>query len=165
MPNLHLKCSSIGSKGRRKVGMRQLSLTLSTAADLYIDNIPIIPAYMLVNCSMAVSTLGRNNGGDKFFNSHTGRVCTVDVIVFTTFPNGMIGLLHLIWEESDEYRGLIDVPGRVISGSLNKRAVAGMVLVTTNPEFAPNAVLNTETTTDPGNPAAKSETSAATAVF
>ena len=87
------------------------------------------------------------------------------MIVFTTFPNGMIGLLHLIWVESDEYRRLIDVSGRVISGSLNNRAVAGMVLVTTNPEFAPNAVLNTETTTDPGNPAAKSETSAATAVF
>ena len=65
----------------------------------------------------------------------------------------------------DEDLLLIDVPGRVTSGSLNNRAVAGTVLGTTNPEFAPNAVLNTETTTDPSNPAAKSETSAATAVF
>ena len=68
-------------------------------------------------------------------------------------------------EASDEDRRLIDVPGRVISGSLNNRAVAGMVLGITNPVFAPNAVLNTETTTDPGNPAANSDTSAATAAF
>ena len=59
----------------------------------------------------------------------------------------------------------MDVPGKVKSGSLNNRAVAGMVRGTTNPVLAPNAVLNTETTTDPGNPAANSETSAATAAF
>ena len=51
------------------------------------------------------------------------------------------------------------------SGSLNNSAVAGMDRGITNPVFAPNAVLNTETTTDPGNPAANSETSAATAAF
>ena len=165
IPNLHLKCSSIGSKGRRKVGMRQLSLALSTAAALYIETISVIPEYMFVNRSITVSNLGRNNGGAKNLMSHNGRVCTVDVIVFTTFPSGMIGLLQLEWEASDEDRRLIDVPGRVISGSLNNRAVAGIVLGTTNPVFAPNAVLNTETTTDPGNPAANSETSAATAAF
>ena len=120
---------------------------------------------MLVTRSITVSNLGRNNGGAKNLNSHNGRVCTVDVIVFTTFPRGMIGLLQLVLEASDEDRRLIDVPGRVISGSLNNRAVAGMVLGITNPVFAPNAVLNTETTTDPGNPAANSETSAATAAF
>ena len=165
MPSLHLKCSSIGSKGLRKVGIRQLSLALSTAAALYIDAISIIPPYILVNRSMAVSTLGRNNGGAKCLNSHPGRVCTVDVILFTTLPSGMIGLLQLIWVGLDEDLLLIDVPGRVTSGSLNNRAVAGTVLGTTNPEFAPKAVLNTDTTTAPGNPAAKSDTSAATAAF
>ena len=95
IPNLHLKCSSIGSKGLRKVGMRQLSLALSTAAALYIDTISTIPPYMLVNLSMALFTLGLNKGGVKFRISHTGRVCTDDVIVFTTFPSGMIGLLQL----------------------------------------------------------------------
>ena len=165
MPSLHLKCSSIGSKGLRKVGIRQLSLALSTAAALYMDTISSIPPYILVNRSMAVSTLGRNSGGAKFRNSHPGRVCTVDVIVFTTRPSGMIGLLQLIWVGLDEDLLLIDVPGRVTSGSLNNRAVAGTVLGTTNPEFAPKAVLNTDTTTAPGNPAAKSDTSAATAAF
>ena len=89
IPNLHLKCSSIGSKGRRKVGMRQLSLALSTAAALYIETISVIPEYMFVNRSITVSNLGRNNGGAKNLMSHNGRVCTVDVIVFTTFPSGI----------------------------------------------------------------------------
>ena len=165
IPNLHLKCSSIGSKGLRKVGMKQLNLALSTAAALYIDTVSTIPPYMLLNLSMALFTLGLNNGGAKFCIIHTGKVCTDDVSVFTTCPSGMIGLLQLGLELSDEDLRLIDVPGRVISGSLNKTAVAGKVLGITNPVFAPNTVLNTETTTDPGNPAANSETSAATAAF
>ena len=120
---------------------------------------------MLVNRSMALSTLGLNNGGAKFLNSHTGRVCAVDVTLFTTLPSGMMGLLQLLWEASDGDCLLIDVPVRVKSGSLNNKAVAGMVLGITNPEFTPKAVLNTDTTTDPGNPAAKREISAATAAF
>ena len=43
IPSLHLKCSSIGSKGLRKAGIKQLSLALSTAAALYIDTISVIP--------------------------------------------------------------------------------------------------------------------------
>ena len=120
-----------------------------------------------------MSTLGLNSGGAnvlrsqgaKFLRSHTGNVCAVVVIVLTAAPNGMIGLLHPGWERSDEVRRLIEVPGTVTSGSLNIRAVAGMVLGTTNPELAPSVELNTDMTTAPGNPAAKRDNSAATAAF
>ena len=121
----------------------------------------------------AVSTFGLNSGGvaviisqgAKFLRSHTGNVCAVVVIAFTAAPNGMIGLLHPGWERSDEVRRLIEVPGTVTSGSLNIRAVAGMVLGTTNPELAPSVELNTDMTTAPGNPAAKRDNSVATAAF
>ena len=96
IPSLHLKCSSIGSNGLRKVGIKQLSLALSTTRALYMDTISIIPAYMLVNRSMDESTLDLKTGGDKVFKSHTGNVCTVVVILFTTLPRGIIGLLQLI---------------------------------------------------------------------
>ena len=97
--------------------------------------------------------------------SHTGNVCAVVVIVFMALPNGIIGLLHPDCEGSADVRRLIDVPGSVISGSLNSRAVAGIVLGMKNPEFAPRAVLKTEITTDPGNPAANKDTSDAIAAF
>ena len=86
-------------------------------------------------------------------------------MLFITAPKGIMGLLHPGWERSDEVRRLIEVPGTVTSGSLNIRAVAGMVLGTTNPEFAPSVELNTDMTTAPGNPAAKRDNSAATAAF
>ena len=120
---------------------------------------------MFVNRAIMLSTFGLNNGGAIVLRSHTGNVCAVVVIVFMAVPNGIIGLLHPDWEGSVDVRRLIDVPGSVISGSLNSRAVAGTVLGTTNPEFAPRAVVKTEITTDPGNPAANSDTSDATAAF
>ena len=165
MPNLHLKCSNMGSNGLRSVGMRQLSLALSTTAALYILTISIIPEYIFENLVIVLSTLGLNKGGAKFLSNHTGNVDAVDVIVFTALPNGTMGLLHLDMEGSADVLRLMDVPGSVISGSLNNRAVAGMLLGTTKPEFVPKPVLNTEMITAPGNPAANSETSAATAAF
>ena len=97
--------------------------------------------------------------------SHTGNVCAVVVIVFTAAPNGIMGRLHPDCEGSADVRLLIDVPGSVMSGSLNITAVAGIVLGTTKPEFAPRAELKTDITTAPGNPATSSATSDATAIF
>ena len=86
-------------------------------------------------------------------------------MLFITAPKGIMGLLHPERDGSADARRLIDVPGRVTSGSLNIRAVAGMVLGTRNPEFAASVELNTDMTTAPGNPAVKRDTSAATAAF
>ena len=165
IPSLQRKLSSIGSKGLRSVGMKQLSLALSTAAALYIDIISLMCVNMCIYFVIAVSTLGRKKGGTMCLKSHTGNVCAVVVIVFIALPRGIIGLLQLEWEGSNDDLWLIDVPGTVTSGSLNSTAVAGIVLGTTNPESAPNPVLNTDITTAPGNPAAKSDTSAPTAAF
>ena len=184
IPSLHRKCSRIGSNGLRKIGRRQLNLALSNASALYKEIFSVILEYISDSIAIAwsvrsayrlraVSTLGLNSGGAnvlrsqgaKFLRSHTGNVCAVVVIVLTAAPNGMIGLLHPGWERSDEVRRLIEVPGTVTSGSLNIRAVAGMVLGTTNPELAPSVELNTDMTTAPGNPAAKRDNSAATAAF
>ena len=120
-----------------------------------------------------MSTFGLNSGGAnvlrsqgaKFLRSHTGNVCAVVVIAFIAAPKGIMGLLHPNRDGSVDVRLLIDVPGSVMSGSLNSRAVAGIVLGMTNPEFAPRAVLKTEITTDPGNPAANKDTSDAIAAF
>ena len=144
MPNLQRKCSRIGSNGRLSFGIRQLSCALSTTAALYIDTIPVIPEYMFVNRAMMLSTTGLNRGGAMVLRSHTGNVCAVVVIVFTAAPNGIMGRLHPDCEGSADVRLLIDVPGSVMSGSLNSRAVAGTLLGTINPEFTPIAVLNTE---------------------
>ena len=120
---------------------------------------------MFVNLLIALSNLGLNRGGATVLRSHTGNVCAVVVMVFIALPKGIIGLLHPDWEGSADVRLLIDVPGNVMSGSLNNKAVAGIVLGTTKPELAPRAELNTDITTAPGNPAANSDTSAATAAF
>ena len=184
IPSMHRKCSNIGSNGLRKIGRRQDSLALSITSALYKEIFSVILEYISDSIAMAwsvksayrvraVSTFGLNSGGvaviisqgAKFLRSHTGNVCAVVVIAFTAAPNGMIGLLHPGWERSDEVRRLIEVPGTVTSGSLNIRAVAGMVLGTTNPELAPSVELNTDMTTAPGNPAAKRDNSAATAAF
>ena len=120
-----------------------------------------------------MSTLGLNNGGANviisqgatFPRSHAGNACAVVVIEFTAFPNGIMGLLHPDSDGSVEVLRLIEVPGTVMSGSLNEIAVAGIVLGTTKPEFAPRTELNTEMTTAPGNPAANTDTSVATTAF
>ena len=165
IPSLHRKCSNIGSNGLTSVGMRQLSRALLTAAALYIDTMSITCPNLFENFVIAVSTLVLNNGGAICRKSHTGNVCTVVVIVFIALPRGMMGLLQLDWKDWDDDLRVIDVPGTVTSGSLNSRAVAGIVLGITNPEFAPNSVLNTEITTAPGNPVANSDISAATTGF
>ena len=86
-------------------------------------------------------------------------------MLFITAPKGIMGLLHPERDGSADARLLIDVPGSVMSGSLNIRAVAGIVLGTMKPEFAPRVELKTEITTEPGNPATSRATSDATAIF
>ena len=63
IPSLHRKYSSIGSKGLRSLGIKQLSLAWSMAAALYIDTISLMCVNMFMYCIIAVSTVGRNNGG------------------------------------------------------------------------------------------------------
>ena len=125
----------------------------------------------LENRVRAVSTNGLNSGGDnvrksqgaKFRKSQTGNLCAVVVTVFIAVPSGIMGLLQVVWNADDEDLRLMEVPGNVMSGSLNNIAVAGSVLGTINPEFAPNPELNAEITTAPVKPAVNTDTSAATA--
>ena len=111
--------------------MIQLNPALSTAAALYIDTISIACTNIFEKILIAVSTLGLNNGGAMRRKSHTGKVCTVVVTVFVALPRGIMGLAQLEWEGSDDDLRLIDVPDTDTSGSLNSRAVAGIVLGTT----------------------------------
>ena len=74
-----------------------------------------------------------------------------------------MGLLQVVWTDADDDLRLMEVPGNVMSGLLNNIAVAGSVLGTMKPEFAPNPELNAEITTAPVKPAANTDTSAATA--
>ena len=59
----------------------------------------------------------------------------------------------------------IDVLGTLMSGSLNRTAVAGRVLGTRNPVFSMNSEAKTDITTAPVKPATNDDTSANTTEF
>ena len=162
IPNLHLICSKIGSKGRRNFGIRHRSPNFSQARDLYNESM----FSTLDHRIRAASALGLYAGGNAFLKSHVEKLWAEFVSVLIVWPTGMIGRLQLEWDRSDvEELLLIVVPGTVISGSLNNTAVAGIVLGVINPELPSKTVLNTEITTAPCKPAVNTETSASTAAF
>ena len=85
-------------------------------------------------------------------------------------PRGITGLLHAFSASIDfgdiaEDLRDIDVLGTLMSGSLNRTAVAGRDLGTRNPVFSMNSEAYTDITTAPVKPATNDDTSASTIEF